>query len=1573
MTTDKRFNRDQAEVISAQHGRHLVLAPPGCGKTAVLAERIVQAHEHGVPFSQMTCLTFTNRASRGMHDRIGERLPQATDAGELFVGSIHRFCSHFLFSEGVVHEQTAIIDTDTSFSILADFCGEDELSVLGDTRRRQHYSQLINLQHLMSQCLRGYPADLLVHRDALPPHCLRELCTAFTLSYTQASAVDLYLHADYYLDRQALLSSETQQLLVMLQAARRYEHYKEQADLMDFEDLLLRTYEALTPDMTDAPAQHAPTPPVRRRFAWIQVDEVQDLNPLQLAIVDAIAAPDATIVYLGDPQQAIFSFMGAKTDTLELLRQRCGQQGLHNFYQNYRSPQYLLDVFNTYGERQLGIAHDLLPSTRNQTPQRPGDLVLMQSETSADELNLVARMARRLYEAYPDETTAVVVAFNSDADDVSAALGELPHFKISGADFFASPAVRLLLAHLAVVAMEHNAIAWANVISGMHVLSSAAAARQLLHDMTRLAISPADFIDYDGSTYVAEFASAWQQHDFVVFDTETTGLSVFSDDVVELAAVRVRQGQVVAQLDLFIETDRELPAMLGDVPNPLIDVYAHQPHLSHEQAMHAFTDFAEGAELLGHNATYDYQIMQHQMERYAPQLSMLQRWPRYYDTLKLARLLWPRQKSYKLKHLIEALGLEGENSHLASDDIMATYSLAQRCADEASARLGAQHDFMARHRQTAAKLRTLYGPIYTETRSMLYRQQEQPALTEALSQAYRQLLAGEYITEQPKMRHLLRYVATDMLTPDSGRSLAEQLARHMQDLATLKEADLCGAQSMDERIFISTVHKAKGLEFDNVIVFDAVEGKYPSPFACSADSTQEEARKFYVAISRARRRLIITHCHYSTNRWGRTFERQLTPFMQAIAHLFAFLLLMLLPYQGAAQPYECLRLPNQEQLPSSHVLCVMQDSEGALWYATQGGGISRDDGRDVDVFRNDARRPDLLGSNNVACLAEAGHHIVVGTFHGAYLLDKTDYSLRRIKEVDDNRVDDILLMRCGDVLLTANKKIYRFDRHFRLKHSWPAGGRYVAHLFEDSSGGVWATQWNGGLLHLRNGSFEAMPWPLDVPPTDMAEAGDNRLWIGTVGQGVVAYHTDSGMADRQPQAARGVCTDLQTSADHTHLWVSTTKGLLLYQTGQRLSTVGDDSLALTARGATGRLSLDLQGRLLVANGKNGPFAVASSRQQHRAWPRPTALTAQQADSVRSACSLTVRPSALAYSSEGHLWFSTGKDIRRQRHPGADEEVMLSQAKDVSAMAFASDGTLWLGTIFGTVYRYKDGQLTADDYADNEHGDAIVALAADSGPVLTMACDRYLRRYDVQRHTLQQQSTEPEGCYLIELQPTRPGEHWSRPDRQNVVERLPQWLTSWWMWCVYALALLLLTLLLTHYAILRRQRKRFIERIKAQQTHNTPPPEDRTTDTPAADEAAGEAPQSHFLQAAIAHVESHLGDDGYNVEQLSSDLCMSRMTLYRKIQAATGQKPTEFMRTIRLRHAAEMLQKGEKSIKEVSYATGFSSVSYFSRCFRTMYGVPPTMYGSLTTADGRSERSTPSSSADKYPTNTPESV
>ena len=525
--------------------------------------------------------------------------------------------------------------------------------------------------------------------------------------------------------------------------------------------------------------------------------------------------------------------------------------------------------------------------------------MLMDAPTNIDEANMVARLVKKLYDDHPEQTIAVVVAFNSDADEVSNALRQLPHFKISGTDFFSTLPMRLLLAHLGAIHAEYDFIAWSHLLYGLHIYASCSAARQVVRGMMQLAITPADLLQYDGSTYVAEYVKKYEKQAIVIFDTETTGLDVLNDDVVQIAAIRMQQGKVIDSLNLFIETSRPIPPMLGDVVNPLVEEYGRHPHLPPDMALQRFCDFAKDAAILGHNATYDYQIMEHNMRRYAPQLSMATIWPSYFDTLKLAHLLHPRQPSYKLRDLLVQLHLEGQNSHLADDDILATLSLATECYERGRSIIGRQMEFLSRHRQKVTLLRQTYSSLYNEGRQRLYLVPNSPdaskmtegksALSNELLHAYHYMLRLNVIPPLPKLEYAIDYIETDMVGAVDGEAtlpLALLLQRHYSELCTLKEADLCGSRSMKERVFVSTVHKAKGLEFDSVIVYDAVDGKYPSVFASQEAVGGEEARKFYVALSRARSRLIVTWCHNAISRWGAWHAKVLTPYMEVLRSQF---------------------------------------------------------------------------------------------------------------------------------------------------------------------------------------------------------------------------------------------------------------------------------------------------------------------------------------------------------------------------------------------------------------------------------------------------------------------------------------------------------------------------------------------------------------------------------------------------------------------------------------------------------------------------------------------------------------
>ena len=886
------LDKYQVPVVEASQGYHLVLASPGCGKTHILAERIRYARERGVKYEDMLCLTFTNRAAREMTNRIQKVV--GGDFSELMVGNVHRFCSKFLFEQGRIPADSAIIDDEEAVSIIADYRNEDEEGVTRDFNRYKGYQTIIFFQHFIYQMEHQHPWKYYLHPESFTDddrEAVKHICASQKIEYDEQSVVNIYHHAQEYMDEanapglDGKTADRIRVLLWKMYYANCYARYKEENHLYDFEDLLLYTYDIYRSD------------PTCKRYPWIQVDEVQDLNGMQLAIIDLLTAEDNPMVmYLGDEQQAIFSFMGAKVETLTLLKMRC-KGNIHHLQRNHRSPKYLLDVFNDYAEKQLKIDRELLPLSDNDTKATSGDLRIIHSSTIEAEHKDITTEALSLYEQNKEERTAVIVSANSDADRISEAMTEagLTHFKVSGRDLFDTPDVKLLLAHLSVLSNEHNSIAWTRIMKGVRAFPSHALARRFNWKLKQLALSPSDFLLYPESCYTAEFLRAYNEEEIVVFDTETTGLNVFQDDIIEIAAIRIKGGEVVGEpLDLYIETDKPILPMLGDKENPMYAIYHEKMStgelLSSSDALRRFLAYVGTSPILGHNANYDYNILDNNLQRYCKD-TMQAHEIRCFDSLKLIRLLAPSLHSYKLESLLETFHLAGVNSHQAIDDVKATVSLVRLCAEKAREKQAQQVAFI-RHPKVkpfANVLRSNYGECYREAVNRLYKlsTDHEPVLVSELSAAYNAFRSDGLINDIPRLDYILRYLRIDMLTDETvANALAPQLSQYVMDINTLKEADFCNSKSILERIYVTTVHKAKGLEFDNVIIFDAADGRYPNAYNKTKQQDEEDARKFYVAMSRAKRRLFIAYSLQRVDRHGRVFNHDLTPLMDSIQKYF---------------------------------------------------------------------------------------------------------------------------------------------------------------------------------------------------------------------------------------------------------------------------------------------------------------------------------------------------------------------------------------------------------------------------------------------------------------------------------------------------------------------------------------------------------------------------------------------------------------------------------------------------------------------------------------------------------------
>ncbi|WP_237143976.1 hybrid sensor histidine kinase/response regulator transcription factor [Pontibacter pamirensis] len=99
----------------------------------------------------------------------------------------------------------------------------------------------------------------------------------------------------------------------------------------------------------------------------------------------------------------------------------------------------------------------------------------------------------------------------------------------------------------------------------------------------------------------------------------------------------------------------------------------------------------------------------------------------------------------------------------------------------------------------------------------------------------------------------------------------------------------------------------------------------------------------------------------------------------------------------------------------------------------------------------------------------------------------------------------------------------------------------------------------------------------------------------------------------------------------------------------------------------------------------------------------------------------------------------------------------------------------------------------------------------------------------------------------------------------------------------------------------------------------------------------------LVQNAIKTVEENLSNADFSVEILSKELGVSRVHLYKKLLAITGQSPVEFIRKIRLQHAAQILEKSQLTVAEVAYKVGFNNRKYFTKYFKEEYKILPSQY------------------------------
>lgn len=286
------MNPQQAKAVRTIDGPMLVLAGAGSGKTRVITEKIAYLiGSCGISANRIAAVTFTNKAAQEMKSRVKKIVGKKESKG-LRVSTFHRL------GLNILHKEYAALDYKAGFSV---FAQQDSITTLQELLRTSGERGLELASRAQAQISNW-------KNDGILP------------------------------ERAAELAEDNQQLL-LAQLYTKYQRQLHAYNAFDLDDLILQTAQLfkLRPDILEA---------WQNRIHYLLVDEYQDTNAMQYELVKMLAARRRCLTAVGDDDQSVYSWRGAKPENLEQLSKDFSDLKLIKLEQNYRSSGRILKIAN---------------------------------------------------------------------------------------------------------------------------------------------------------------------------------------------------------------------------------------------------------------------------------------------------------------------------------------------------------------------------------------------------------------------------------------------------------------------------------------------------------------------------------------------------------------------------------------------------------------------------------------------------------------------------------------------------------------------------------------------------------------------------------------------------------------------------------------------------------------------------------------------------------------------------------------------------------------------------------------------------------------------------------------------------------------------------------------------------------------------------------------------------------------------------------------------------------------------------------------------------------------------------
>ncbi|HSG80777.1 MAG TPA: exonuclease domain-containing protein, partial [Gemmatimonadota bacterium] len=362
--------------------------------------------------------------------------------------------------------------------------------------------------------------------------------------------------------------------------------------------------------------------------------------------------------------------------------------------------------------------------------------------------------------------------------------------------------------------------------------------------------------------------------DFVTFDLETTDLDPMSCEVVEIAAARVRDGQVEETFHSLVRPGKPVSPRAAEIHGYTDDSLRDAPTL--EQIWPSFAAFAGDDVLVAHNGlNFDVPVLRRQASAFADVDRLI-----FFDTLPLARSLF--RESARLTDLAERFGVALPRAHHALDDAIALAHVLGGLNERKLARarkaalvnlldhlgLGLALESWAKLDDEDRLLKELaagfalgrYSDCLEFYETERPRVPEAPELEDVIARlGGRKLMERIRAERKPAERYPAAVARLQSLIEVSQADTLEESAARFLERVALSTSE--GVEADPHRVNLLTLHSTKGLEFSRVYVVGVEDYQMPGYYAAvenRKDETDEARRLLYVGMTRARDRLVLT-------------------------------------------------------------------------------------------------------------------------------------------------------------------------------------------------------------------------------------------------------------------------------------------------------------------------------------------------------------------------------------------------------------------------------------------------------------------------------------------------------------------------------------------------------------------------------------------------------------------------------------------------------------------------------------------------------------------------------------------